>query len=226
MFAGRNISQTHISLSSTRVMATCGVMGQAAGTAATICIKRNVLARDIYKKHIVELQEQLLRDDCYIPNRPAFDPNDFARKAIITASSTKSGNVLLLFDGISRDEVEMIHHWESQGLNEQLELKWDSLQTVSTIEIKCDTNLHTEIELHPNVDKMKKQISGPPPEMIKALSVEVLKAGAWVEVASIDNNLRRLIRINFDEVQTNVVRVKLKETYGKTSIKLFEFRCY
>lgn len=226
MFAGRNISQTHISLSSTRVMATCGVMGQAAGTAAAICIKRNVLARDIYKKHIVELQEQLLRDDCYIPNRPAFDPNDFARKAIITASSTKSGNVLLLFDGISRDEVEMIHHWESQGLNEQLELKWDSLQTVSTIEIKCDTNLHTEIELHPNVDKMKKQISGPPPEMIKALSVEVLKAGAWVEVASIDNNLRRLIRINFDEVQTNVVRVKLKETYGKTSIKLFELRCY
>jgi len=226
MFAGRNVSQTHMALSSTRVMATCGVMGQAAGTAAAICIKRNVLPRDIYQKYIIELQEQLLRNDCYIPNRPAFDPKDVARKAKITASSTKSGNVSLLLDGISRDEVDMIHHWESTGLNATLQLTWEETQKVSGVEIKCDTNLHTEIELHPNEEKRRKQIQGVPPEMIKSLTIEALKDGTWQEVATLDNNLRRLIVLNFDSISTNSIRVLLKETYGHPTIKIFEIRSY
>ncbi|MBE7498944.1 MAG: FAD-dependent oxidoreductase [Verrucomicrobiales bacterium] len=35
--AGRNISASHVAFSSTRVMATCSVLGQAAGTAAMLC---------------------------------------------------------------------------------------------------------------------------------------------------------------------------------------------
>lgn len=35
-FAGRNVSVTHMALSSTRVMGTCAVMGQAVGTAAAL----------------------------------------------------------------------------------------------------------------------------------------------------------------------------------------------
>ncbi|MFO0955890.1 MAG: FAD-dependent oxidoreductase [Isosphaeraceae bacterium] len=34
MMAGRNIAATHVAFTSTRVMATCAVIGQAAGTAA------------------------------------------------------------------------------------------------------------------------------------------------------------------------------------------------
>lgn len=226
MFAGRNVSQTHISLSSTRVMATCGLMGQAAGTAAAICIKRNVLPRDIYKKYIIELQEQLLRDDAYIPNRPAFDPKDIARKAKITASSTQSGNVSLLTDGVSRDEINQIHHWQSNGINEQLNLQWDELQAISSVEIKCDTNLHTEIELHPNTDKMKNRVQGPPPEMIKSLSVEALIDGSWKELARKDKNLKRLIKLEFNKTRTNTIRINLIDTYGHSSIKLFEIRVY
>ena len=40
LFAGRNISVTHAALSSTRVMATCSLLGQAAGTAAALCVRR------------------------------------------------------------------------------------------------------------------------------------------------------------------------------------------
>jgi hypothetical protein len=39
LFAGRSISVTHAALSSTRVMATCAVIGQAAGTAAALCAR-------------------------------------------------------------------------------------------------------------------------------------------------------------------------------------------
>ena len=38
LFAGRNISATHASMSSTRVMATCAVIGQALGTASAVAI--------------------------------------------------------------------------------------------------------------------------------------------------------------------------------------------
>ena len=38
-FAGRNISMTHAAMSSSRVMATCALCGQAAGTAASIAVK-------------------------------------------------------------------------------------------------------------------------------------------------------------------------------------------
>lgn len=61
--AGRDISTTHIALGSTRVMATCGAIGQAVGTAAYLGKKYDVLPREIYEKHIKELQKILIGDD-------------------------------------------------------------------------------------------------------------------------------------------------------------------
>ena len=58
LFAGRNISQSHIALSSSRVMGTCALEGQAVGTAANLCVQKGVGPRDIYKNHINELQEK------------------------------------------------------------------------------------------------------------------------------------------------------------------------
>ncbi|MCZ7634857.1 MAG: FAD-dependent oxidoreductase [Verrucomicrobia bacterium] len=43
LMAGRNISASHVALSSTRVMATCSVLGQAAGTAAALCARHGLL---------------------------------------------------------------------------------------------------------------------------------------------------------------------------------------
>ena len=63
MMAGRNISVTHIALGSTRVMGTCGAIGQAVGTAAYLSKKYNKTPREIGKKHIKELQKLLLNDD-------------------------------------------------------------------------------------------------------------------------------------------------------------------
>lgn len=67
MFAGRNISVTHTAMSSSRVMATCGILGQATGTAAGIALKYKVSPRGVYEKHIYELKQKLMEDDCYLP---------------------------------------------------------------------------------------------------------------------------------------------------------------
>ncbi len=67
MFAGRNISTTHLALSSTRVMATCSVMGQAAGTGAAIAVRRHCLPDDVDRLYIKELQKLLIEDGCFLP---------------------------------------------------------------------------------------------------------------------------------------------------------------
>lgn len=53
--AGRNISTTHVAFGSTRVMKTCGMMGELVGFAAGLCRKYDVLPRQVYEKHLAEL---------------------------------------------------------------------------------------------------------------------------------------------------------------------------
>lgn len=74
MLAGRNISVTHIALGSTRVMATCGCMGQAVGTAAKCCIDEGITPRLLGEGHCGLLQEKLLRADQTILGRQLRPP--------------------------------------------------------------------------------------------------------------------------------------------------------
>lgn len=66
-FAGRNISVTHTAMSSTRVMATCALLGQAVGTAASIAVKYGLSPRGVWQERITELRQTLMDDDCYLP---------------------------------------------------------------------------------------------------------------------------------------------------------------
>lgn len=91
-FAGRCMSVTHIALGTVRVEATLSTVGQAAGTAAALCVKRGVSPRELGERHIKELQQRLLKDDQYIPELANEDPDDLARTAKVTASSTRSYN--------------------------------------------------------------------------------------------------------------------------------------
>ncbi|RLF01830.1 MAG: hypothetical protein DRJ64_10095 [Thermoprotei archaeon] len=87
--AGRDISATHVALGSTRLMLTGAVEGQAVGTAAALCVKKNVKPRDIVKipKLLWELQQTLIKYDAFIPRMPNKDPNDLALKASALATS-------------------------------------------------------------------------------------------------------------------------------------------
>ena len=53
--AGRNVSVSHIALSSTRVQNVTGMMGEVVAVAASICKKNGCLPRDVYKEHLEEL---------------------------------------------------------------------------------------------------------------------------------------------------------------------------
>ncbi|WP_414662459.1 FAD-dependent oxidoreductase [Horticoccus sp. 23ND18S-11] len=105
LFAGRNISATHLAFASTRVMATCAVIGQGVGTAAALALQAGVspaaLAGD--PTLIRRLQQRLLRDDCYLVGRRNEDPDDLARGAAVTASSEQpGGEAVLILSGQTR----------------------------------------------------------------------------------------------------------------------------
>lgn len=57
--AGRNISVTHISLGTVRVMRTISMMGEVVGLAASICKEKNIQPREIYHKYLEQLLGKL-----------------------------------------------------------------------------------------------------------------------------------------------------------------------
>ena len=66
-FAGRNISVTHAAMSSTRVMATCAVVGQAVGVAADLAREYALTPHGVYEKKLDELQQRLMEQGCFLP---------------------------------------------------------------------------------------------------------------------------------------------------------------
>lgn len=68
-FAGRNISMTHMAMSSIRVMATCSLLGEAVGKAAAIATKHRLTPHGVYLEKLEQLQALLLNEDCFLPRK-------------------------------------------------------------------------------------------------------------------------------------------------------------
>ncbi len=116
-FAGRNISATHAAMSSTRVMATCAVMGQAVGNAAALCKTYACLPDEITEHYIGELQQSLLEDGCFLP-RIVRQVNEKAKEAKLVATDLISGQLDRLRNGIDRNN--RIWGVEEQGVTVKL----------------------------------------------------------------------------------------------------------
>ena len=87
-FAGRNISASHIAFGSTRVMATCAVLGEALGTAAHLCLANGCSPRGLYEDHTRDLVQQLLKQDAALIGVKNQDELDLAPGAALTSSSS------------------------------------------------------------------------------------------------------------------------------------------
>ncbi len=89
MFAGRDISTSHVAFGSTRVIGTCGCTGQAVGTAAVLCSKYEKTPREIQKSHAPELQKMLLHDDQTIMGLSEHIPEGIKKVLSISGSSQR-----------------------------------------------------------------------------------------------------------------------------------------
>lgn len=234
MMAGRNISASHAAFSSTRVMATCTVIGQAAGTAAALCTRYGLDPRGLYadKKKLQEFQQTLLRDDQSINTVKNADSGDLALGAKITASGeTEDAPAKNVVNGFVRDiPQQYVNRWstelESDGA--WLELAWDKPQKIGEVQLTFDTGFQRELTLSSSDGITKGIVRAAQPETVKEYTlVYRSKAdGEWKEIAKVTGNYRRLVRHAFAPVEAQAIRLNITATNGDKLARVFEVRCY
>lgn len=230
MMAGRDISVSKMALGSVRVMGTCAVGGQAAGTAAAMAAAMRIPPREV-GLHISALQQALLKDDCYIPGFRNEDPGDLARSATVRATSCRPGcepeNVL---SGVTRREGRCNHLWASEGIRpggETLTLSFAAARTLRQIRLTFDPNLNREIV--PSITKKvrERQVKGMPEELVRDYSVRALQGDRVVFERVVAGNCQRLNVIDLKEpVAFDRVELTVTATHGAADARVFEVRLY
>ena len=226
MMAGRNISASRLAMSSSRVMGTCAIGGQAVGIAASMCIKYGCEPRGVLD-HIDELKEELLKEDCYITNTCNNDENDIARTANVTSSSALDGflaeNVV---NGISRGDKNI---WISGGISEKGEVVSLALKRdceISEVRLTFDANFSYPIKLTMSKVRQSEQRIGVPPELIKDYTVTLWKDNKKVAEKAVKDNVQRLNVIDFEPTLCDKVTVTVYTTNGAENARIFEIRIY
>lgn len=229
MMAGRNISVSKMAMGSTRVMGTCAIGGQAVGTAAAMCIKYHCQPRGILN-HMTELQQTLLKEDCYIPNIRNMDDLDLARSAVVTATSSKAGfGPEQVINGISRGEGDSRNIWVSDGLSrcgETLSLELPQKSQVSQVRLTFDSNFNYAIKLTLSGKRQKQQRIGTPPELVKDYTVSLWDGDQKVGETTICGNVQRANVVDFDPVVCDKVTVTVHSTNGAEDARVYEVRVY
>ena len=231
--AGRNASCSHVAFTSTRVMATCAVMGQAVGTAGAICARYEITPRQLYqhKGRLHELQQTLLRDDQTIKHRKNEDAYDLARKAKVSASANyKSSKPENVSDGFVRNmHGQLTHRWLAplSADGAWLELAWERPQRIRQVQLTLDTGFHRELTLSCSDGVTKRMVRAPQPETVRDYRILVTTAaGQQVEVANVSSNHQRLRRHEFEPVEAQSLRIEIAATNGSDTARIYEVRCY
>ncbi len=230
LFAGRNISATHVAFGSTRVMGTCSVMGQAVGTAAALCVRYNCTPRELGKEAIKDLQQLLLKQDAYIIGVSNSDPYDLARMAEVKASSeTKGCEAVNVINGVHRGVYERKNRWASdpmQPMPQWLELHFREPKRIREVHLTFDTGLNRELTLSFSDWANRRMTWGPQPETVRDYELQVLYGDSAKTVVKVEGNYQRKRVHQFEPQLATGIRLIIQATNGDNSAKVFEVRVY
>jgi hypothetical protein len=232
-FAGRNASATHVAFASTRVMATCALMGQAIGTAAAYAVRTGA-AELASAPHIGAIQQMLLRDGAFLIGLRNEDPDDLARSARVSASS---GEPRALQSGIGRRTRPELHPalpdasncWAPAELPAWIEVAWEKPCRIAEVRLVFDTGLERELTLSMNDEFSARMVRGPQPETVRHYRVEYLAAGGegLRPVAEVHDNYQGLrVHRLAEPVSARALRVTVEATHGAAAARVFAVRVY
>lgn len=168
MFAGRDISATHVAFGTTRVMATCAVIGEAAGSGAALCVQKGISPRALHRDHMNDLQQTMLRQDASIIGIAADDPYDLAKSARITASSTMT-------------KVSLTDSTYTHPLDKELGILFPVNPSLESVELLIDAAKAATLEVELwHTDKGENYV---PKQRVAEASVSVAEGtGQWVKL--------------------------------------------
>ena len=238
MFAGRNISASHIAFSSTRVMGTIGVIGQAVGTAAAIAVKNDLTPRAAADLKLEEIQNALLEDDCFLPGLRR-KPSALAQKATLSADY---GDCSALQNGLDR------RIWGNDNgyfgkTNKAITYTFDEPTLVNGVRLVFDSDLDREYTdgnpdaLHTSstiffLKSYNNTTFGFPKCLVKRYRIEAKdENGAWKTVLEVTDNHQRFVKHALNLTTTAVRLVPLStyhserktEDYGSSTAHIFSF---
>lgn len=240
-FAGRNISASHIAFASTRVMATCSAVGQGVGTAAALCAQAEIDPSDLVAdpRKLRDLQQTLLRNDCFLIGARNEDPGDLARSARITASSSAPefppdqviSGVTRCVHGeggvVPERAIPGLHRWISgTGLPASLSLEWTDAVRISSIQLIFDTGLHRLLtfSLAQGVHSRMHWGLGAP-ETVRDYSIAVRSGASWHPLLAVTGNYQRLRRHTLpNPIEADALRITVTATHGDAAARIMEVR--
>lgn len=239
IFVGRNISATHIAFSSTRVMATCSVMGEGAGTFAAIALKSKLPFEAAWRDQSVvhAAQQQLLRQGAFLPGKKLEDFN-LADQGVIKASSEQpEGRVIQIIDRHSRAvhgkkgvrpdlTVPQTHRWMSdpQDVSPWIELEWKSPVDIETLTLVMDSGLHRFLTMSHQASLQERMEWGAQPETWKEFKLQVERAGIWEDIEHVTDNYQRQLEFALNLKDVNRLRIENISTNGLDHARLMELR--
>lgn len=218
MFAGRNISVTHSAMSSTRVMATCATLGQAAGAGAMLAVKNRTSPRGVYENHLRELQHILMDDDSWLPGlkRPV---SELSAGAELKASA---GDPEMLRNGYDRPLDGSENAWEC-GAGDYAEYDFGRAADIREIRLVFDSDLKRPPWQMVSNYPLNMAPYTPPETLVRGYHVEIEdEAGNVREICRSANNYQRLNKIPCAERAVKV-RLVIDSLRGEGTKKVFAF---
>ena len=220
-FAGRNISATHAAMSSTRVMATCSLLGQAMGTAAAMCTKRNILPYEIKGDLVGELQQNLLNDGVFLP--------DVFRKipqvSLLADVNLSYEDREVLFNGIDRPRSDDEQNLITLSLGGHIQFNYAQPTEITGLRLQFDLDF-TRQSVSPNIkmqwfaQKLNVGLDFVPMSMAATIVKEFEVYADDELIYKTDNNYHSLVKIPVGKKVTSL-NVKFLNTWGADKIRLF-----
>lgn len=228
-FAGRNISASHMSLSSTRVMKTCSLLGQAVGTAAAIAARFSLSPHGVYEQKLSLLQAELMQDDCFLPALRR-ERSEACLRAEFNGSDR-------LRDGI--DRVNRVYQNRECGElvdnGRALTYRMDAPTYVGNVHIVFDSDLARETQNGDYCERTHSTranilLSSPrqvmPRTLCKSCIVTVIEAdGRETVLFETDNNISRFFDLSVER-EIRGVSLTVRENHGgtdQTAVFSFDF---
>lgn len=209
LFAGRNISVTHAALSSSRVMATCSLLGQAVGTAAAQMVLGNEETDTI---DIKRLQNTLMDDDCWLPGK---------KRRVSELSLKLKCSSSIVINGCERgDENKWIG-----AKGDFLEYSSDKPFKLSGIRLVFDSDLNRGYQNMPCCIKLHEDRFKLPETLIKNFNIILTHENGYTEVLRYRNIHTRFLRLETEAMVTSVKLLPL-ETYGSETFNIFNYEVF
>ena len=213
-FAGRQISTTHMALSSTRVMATTAMLGQAVGTAAALATRYNETPRGIYERHLDELQQTLLDQDQFIPNIPR-RVSPLSLKGTISHELLRSGR-----DRDWDDGKQGVEFAAGTGAS----YTFAEPETISGVRLVFDSDL-SDLKRQLNVEDAD-MLRTMPAQLPRVFRIEGVVDGKIRQLARVTENHHRFVKLAFEPVACSEVKLVLEEGWSDRPMRVFDFEVY